>query len=212
MPDGRDTAVPRSTLTAITEPARCRDAALPCAPFRDFVLYEKDSIWRYARSTAAQLSVDSREVTASWPGKKDCVTWEDNPLPTVSRLLSEFPGDRWNPYGWVTFEFSHFLHGLTPPESALPLAGTRAFGLGIEHDRALSAELRSDPKEIYGHAISIRSSWLELGSVCTPASVRVDEPMELRFGGTVQHLGSVVSGQLAVGRKPLDPLAAVSPP
>jgi salicylate synthetase len=290
MPDDGDTAVPPSTLTAIMEPARCRDAALPCVPFRDFVLYEKDSIWHYAGGTAAQLSVDTREVTASWPGKKDRVAWEDNPLPTVSRLLSEFPGDRWNPHGWVTFEFTprpvptdvdraeycaaveaavadirdrllekvimsrrvpagrdfdmaaayqtgreantparSFLlcldgrqaAGFSPETvvevdgsgrvSTQPLAGTRAFGLGIEHDRALSAELRSDPKEIYEHATSMRSSWLELGSVCTPGSVRVDEPMELRFRDTVQHLGSVVSGQLAAGCTPLDALAAVFP-
>jgi len=92
-----------------------------------------------------------------------------------------------------------------------PLAGTRAYGRDPEDDRALSAELRSDPKEVYEHAISMRSSWLELGTVCAPRSVRVDEPMALRFRGTVQHLASVVSGQLAAGRTPLDALGAVFP-
>jgi salicylate synthase len=319
------------------------------APFRDFVLYEKGGVWHYAGGATAHLSVDSREVIASWPGKMNRVAWEDNPLPVVSRLLSQYPGDRWNAYGWAAFELSYFLHGLLPPESGLPLvrltiphteavisaagavvrsvsraaaaecmelmeaagdiagdargpvptdvgraeycaaveaaiadihdgrlekvivsrrvpvgrevnmaatyragreantparsfllrldgmeaagfspetvvevdpsghvstqplAGTRAFGLGHDDDRALSAELCSDPKEVYEHAISMRSSWLELGSVCTQGSVRVDEPMELRFRGTVQHLGSVVSGQLAAGRTPLDALAAVFP-
>jgi salicylate synthetase len=92
-----------------------------------------------------------------------------------------------------------------------PLAGTRAYGRNPDDDRALSAELRSDPKEVYEHAISMRSSWLELGTVCAPGSVRVDEPMGLRFRGTVQHLASVVSGQLAAGRTPLDALGAVFP-
>jgi salicylate synthase len=92
-----------------------------------------------------------------------------------------------------------------------PLAGTRAFGRGAETDRALSAELCADPKEVYEHAISMRSSWQELTSVCQPGSVHVDEPMALKFRGTVQHLGSLVSGRLAAGRSPLDALVAVFP-
>ena len=95
--------------------------------------------------------------------------------------------------------------------STQPLAGTRALGRGAETDRALGVELATDPKEVYEHAISMRSSWLELASVCVPGTVRVDEPMELRYRGTVQHLGSLVSGQLAAGRSPLDALAAVFP-
>src|SRR5205814_183518 len=66
-------------------------------------------------------------------------------------------------------------------------------------------------KEVYEHAISMRSSWVELASVCMRGSVHVDEPMALKFRGTVQHLGSLVSGRLAAGRSPLDALAAVFP-
>jgi hypothetical protein len=76
------------------------------APFRDFVLYEKGGVWHYAGGATAHLSVDSREVIASWPGKMNRVAWEDNPLPVVSRLLSQYPGDRWNAYGWAAFELS----------------------------------------------------------------------------------------------------------
>ena len=330
------------------------------SPFGDFVLYEKNGVWRYAGGTAAQIWVNPREIITSWPGKRNHVGWANNPLPALSRLLADYPGDRWNAYGWATFELSHYLHGRpagrpapkselaeselslvrliiphteavigadgavirslsrrtatecmelmeaaghdhgpvpaaaavpvrtgraeyadavqaaiadinggflekvilsrrvpvgrkinmaatyrtgraanTPARSFLlrlddmeaagfspetvvvigrdgrvttqPLAGTRAFGRGAETDRALSAELRTDPKEVYEHAISMRSSWLELASVCTRGSVRVDEPMALRFRGTVQHLGSLVSGQLASGRSPLDALAALFP-
>jgi salicylate synthase len=319
------------------------------APFRDFVLYEKEGIWHYAGGAAAQLWVNPREIIASWPGKRNRVAWEGNPLPGVSAVLSEYPGQRWNAYGWATFELAYYLWGLPAVESELalvrlviphteavigaggavirsldrriatecmelmeapgvdlapavepvsigvgrdwyldavraavadihagllekviisrrvpvgrdidvaatyrlgrkantparsfllrlddmeaagfspeivavtdgrgrvstqPLAGTRALGRGAETDRALGVELTTDPKEIYEHAISMRSSWMELASVCSPGTVRVDEPMELRFRGTVQHLGSLVSGQLAAGRSSLDALAAVFP-
>jgi salicylate synthase len=92
-----------------------------------------------------------------------------------------------------------------------PLAGTRAHGRGTGEDIRLTAELYSDPKEVYEHAISMRASWLELGTVCAPGTVRVDEPMAIRHRGSVQHLGSVVSGRLATGRTALDALAAVFP-
>jgi salicylate synthetase len=92
-----------------------------------------------------------------------------------------------------------------------PLAGTRARGATQEEDERLRAELRSDPKEIFEHAISLRSSWEDLSQVCAPRSVRVDEPMRIRQCGPVQHLGSVVSGRLAGGRTALDALGAVFP-
>lgn len=321
------------------------------APFRDFVLYENDGVWHYAGGTAGQLLVDSRTVSASWPGKEATAEWDDNPLPVIAAMLREFPAEQWNAFGWLTFELSYFLHGLrtlpapdsglplarmiiphtealidasgvvvrslsrssatsclelmeqpggltgtprqvpadtgraeyraavsaaiadiragslekvivsrrvplglpvdmaatyragreanTPARSFLlhlggfeaagfcpetvvevspdghvitqPLAGTRAFGRGADDDRALRAELVSDPKEVYEHAISMRTSWEELGLVCVPGSVHVDVPMDVKFRGTVQHLGSVVSGQLAPGRTSLDALAAVFP-
>jgi salicylate synthetase len=95
--------------------------------------------------------------------------------------------------------------------STQPLAGTRARGASQQEDERLRAELRTDPKEIFEHAISMRSSWEDLSEVCAPGSVRVDEPMRIRQCGPVQHLGSVVSGQLARGQTALNALGAVFP-
>ncbi|MDQ2810866.1 MAG: salicylate synthase [Actinomycetota bacterium] len=95
--------------------------------------------------------------------------------------------------------------------STQPLAGTRARGSSPEDEQRLEKELLTDPKEIYEHAISMRSSWSELSTVCVPGSVRVDEPMRIRHCGAVQHIGSVVSGQLARGQSALDALGAVFP-
>jgi salicylate synthase len=95
--------------------------------------------------------------------------------------------------------------------STQPLAGTRARNGSPEQIERLGTELLTDPKEVYEHAISMRSSWSELGTVCAPGSVRVDEPMMIRHRGAVQHIGSVVSGQLAPGRTALDAFGAVFP-
>ncbi len=95
--------------------------------------------------------------------------------------------------------------------STQPLAGTRSRGRNSHEEKLLEEELLTDPKEIYEHAISMRSSWSELSAVCEPGSVRVDEPMRIRHCGAVQHIGSVVSGQLAHGQSALDALGAVFP-
>ncbi|MBL7501841.1 salicylate synthase, partial [Frankia sp. CN7] len=95
--------------------------------------------------------------------------------------------------------------------SSQPLAGTRA----LTGDRALDAELRaellSDPKEIYEHAVSVQACQDELRPVCRPGSMVVDEFMSVLERGSVQHLASRVSGRLAAGRDCWDALAAVFP-
>ncbi|WP_020658828.1 salicylate synthase [Amycolatopsis benzoatilytica] len=92
-----------------------------------------------------------------------------------------------------------------------PLAGTRAFGRGTELDAAARRELESDPKEVFEHAVSVRTSQAELRRVCRPESVRVGDFMGVKERGSVQHLASTVCGDLAEGRTPWDALEAVFP-
>ncbi|WP_066163626.1 salicylate synthase [Gordonia hydrophobica] len=77
-----------------------------------------------------------------------------------------------------------------------PLAGTRAFGRGAEVDAAAKEELLADEKEIAEHAMSVRACFTEIESVALPGTTRVDEFMEVRERGSVQHLASTVSGRL----------------
>jgi anthranilate synthase component 1/salicylate synthetase len=92
-----------------------------------------------------------------------------------------------------------------------PLAGTRALtGERAEDDR-LRAELLSDPKEIYEHAISVKIACDELLEVCVPGTIDVEEFMTVKERGTVQHLASRVGGQLAEGRRAWDAFGAVFP-
>ncbi|GAA5061149.1 salicylate synthetase [Thermocatellispora tengchongensis] len=92
-----------------------------------------------------------------------------------------------------------------------PLAGTRAFGRGERADSATRHELETDPKEIFEHAVSVRASQDELYGVCSPDTVRVTGFMTVKERGSVQHLGSSVSGELAPGRTCWDALDALFP-
>lgn len=92
-----------------------------------------------------------------------------------------------------------------------PLAGTRALTEDPAQNKRLSTELLSDSKEVYEHAISVKTACDELQGVCAPNSVTVEEFMAIRERGTVQHLASRVSGQLAEGRRAWDAFGAAFP-
>ncbi|MBO2450703.1 salicylate synthase [Actinomadura barringtoniae] len=92
-----------------------------------------------------------------------------------------------------------------------PLAGTRSFGHGDEADAATRHELETDPKEIFEHAVSVRTSQDELNAVCDPGSVRVTGFMTVKERGSVQHLGSSVMGTLSEDRSAWDALAVLFP-
>ncbi|NUT94955.1 MAG: salicylate synthase [Saccharothrix sp.] len=92
-----------------------------------------------------------------------------------------------------------------------PLAGTRAFGRGAEVDAAARTELETNPKEVFEHAVSVRTAQEELRRICAPDSVRVGDFMGIKERGSVQHLASLVNGDLAPGRTAWDALEAVFP-
>lgn len=80
-----------------------------------------------------------------------------------------------------------------------PLAGTRARAGVPDEDGRLRSELLHDTKEIFEHSISVKVAYDELASLCEPGSVAVDAFMTVKERGSVQHLASSVSGQLAPG-------------
>lgn len=92
-----------------------------------------------------------------------------------------------------------------------PLAGTRALTADAAANGRRRAELLSCSKEIYEHAISVKVGNDELLTVCEPDSVRVRDLMTVQERGSVQHLASQVTGQLATGRDAWDAFAAVFP-
>ncbi|MEV8504814.1 salicylate synthase [Actinoplanes sp. NPDC051475] len=92
-----------------------------------------------------------------------------------------------------------------------PLAGTRAATGEPDVDKRLGSDLLRDPKEIYEHATSVKAAVDELGALCRPGSVAVQDFMAIKHRGSVQHLGSMVGGSLAPGRTSWDALATVFP-
>jgi salicylate synthetase len=92
-----------------------------------------------------------------------------------------------------------------------PLAGTRALGRGATHDLAARVELESDPKEIAEHAISVRSSLLEIREIAKPGSATVTDFMTVRERGSVQHLGSTVRARLDASKDRMDALETLFP-
>ncbi|MGJ5892622.1 salicylate synthase [Streptomyces sp. V2] len=92
-----------------------------------------------------------------------------------------------------------------------PLAGTRALTGSPGEDRRLREELLQDPKEVYEHAVSVRTSFDELEEICVPGSIRVSEYLTVKERGTAQHLASDLYGRLAPGRDCWAALAALFP-
>ncbi|OYY55839.1 MAG: hypothetical protein B7Y53_03065 [Halothiobacillus sp. 28-55-5] len=95
--------------------------------------------------------------------------------------------------------------------STRPIAGTRRRDANPERDEALRAELQAHPKERAEHVMMIDLERNDLGRVCQPGSVRVDEFMVLESFAHVHHLVSNVCGQLQAERSVFDLLAAVFP-
>jgi len=92
-----------------------------------------------------------------------------------------------------------------------PLAGTRALTGDSAKNERLRAELLSDPKEVYEHAISVKAACDELGGVCVPDSINVDEFMVIKERGSVQHIASRVTGRLAAGQRAWHAFGAAFP-
>ncbi len=92
-----------------------------------------------------------------------------------------------------------------------PIAGTRRRGASPAEDRRLIEDLRADEKERAEHVMLVDLGRNDLGRVCVPGSVRVDEFMEMELYSHVIHMVSSVSGTLDGGNDPTDALKAAFP-
>jgi len=92
-----------------------------------------------------------------------------------------------------------------------PIAGTRPRGKTEEEDKALEAELLSDPKERAEHIMLVDLGRNDVGRVAEYNTVRVDEQMVIERYSHVMHIVSNVSGKLAAGKTAFDALEASLP-
>jgi len=92
-----------------------------------------------------------------------------------------------------------------------PIAGTHPRGRDADSDRALSKRLLAHPKERAEHIMLIDLERNDLGRVCVPGSVEVNELMALETYAHVHHIVSNVRGLLRPGLTPVDVIRAVFP-
>jgi len=92
-----------------------------------------------------------------------------------------------------------------------PIAGTRPRSTQVAGDRALKEELLAHPKERAEHVMLIDLERNDLGRVCVPGSVKVDELMVSESYAHVHHIVSNVCGQLRAGVTPGEVIRAVFP-
>jgi anthranilate synthase component 1 len=91
-----------------------------------------------------------------------------------------------------------------------PIAGTRPRSPG-DDEQARIRELVGHPKERAEHVMLIDLERNDLGRVCTPGSVEVDELMTVESYAHVHHIVSNVRGRLRPDATPGDVLRAVFP-
>ena len=91
-----------------------------------------------------------------------------------------------------------------------PIAGTRPRVAG-DDDAARIRELVGHPKERAEHVMLIDLERNDLGRVCTPGSIEVDELMTVERYAHVHHIVSNVRGRLRADATPGDVLRAVFP-
>ncbi|TZF89643.1 aminodeoxychorismate synthase component I [Cognatilysobacter lacus] len=91
-----------------------------------------------------------------------------------------------------------------------PIAGTRPRTAG-DDDAGRIRELVGHPKERAEHVMLIDLERNDLGRVCTPGSVEVDELMSVESYAHVHHIVSNVRGRLREGVTPGDVIRAVFP-
>jgi anthranilate synthase component 1 len=92
-----------------------------------------------------------------------------------------------------------------------PIAGTYPRSDDQKIDSQLSAELLLHPKERAEHIMLVDLERNDLGRICQPGSIQVDDLMVLESYAHVHHIVSGVSGMLKEGVLPGEIISAVFP-
>ncbi len=92
-----------------------------------------------------------------------------------------------------------------------PIAGTRPRGRTAAEDEELERELLANEKERAEHIMLVDLHRNDIGRVCKPGSVEVDQLMVVERYSHVMHIVSNVRGELADGQDQFDLLRATFP-
>lgn len=92
-----------------------------------------------------------------------------------------------------------------------PIAGTRPRGRTDPEDRRLQQELMTDDKERAEHVMLVDLHRNDLGRVCVPGTVEVDDLMTVERYSHVMHIVSNIRGRLRPDKNQFDVLRAAFP-
>jgi len=92
-----------------------------------------------------------------------------------------------------------------------PIAGTRKRGKDEKEEKKLETDLINDEKEKAEHIMLVDLGRNDLGKVCIPGSVKVNELMKIEKYSHVMHLVSNIEGILKKGKSPVDLLSSTFP-
>ena len=92
-----------------------------------------------------------------------------------------------------------------------PIAGTHPRGQTAQEDEELSQAMLMHPKERAEHVMLIDLERNDLGRICQPGSIRVNEQMVLETYSHVHHIVSSISGKLRSNISVKDVIHAVFP-
>lgn len=92
-----------------------------------------------------------------------------------------------------------------------PIAGTHPRSASPEEDNKLRQALLAHPKERAEHIMLLDLERNDLGRICRPGSIKVEELMGVQTYAYVHHIESNVSGTLREGVTPAQILAALFP-
>ncbi|MBC8123239.1 MAG: anthranilate synthase component I [Gemmatimonadaceae bacterium] len=95
--------------------------------------------------------------------------------------------------------------------STRPIAGTRPRGTTLDHDATLAADLLASPKEKAEHIMLVDLERNDLGRVCRPGTVQVDQLLQIERYSHVMHLVSNITGELQPDLDAIDLIRAVFP-
>lgn len=92
-----------------------------------------------------------------------------------------------------------------------PIAGTRQITGNDNKDKKLADSLLQDEKELAEHTMLVDLGRNDIGRVCRPGTVRVEDLMKIRQFSHVQHIVTHVIGELDRSYDMFDALQAVFP-
>ncbi|MBS9404406.1 anthranilate synthase component I [Halomonas sp. TRM85114] len=150
------------------------------------------------------------------PSQRMSIPYKASPLDLYRALRSLNP----SPYMFFLNLDDHQVVGSSPEiltrledgeVTVRPIAGTRVRGQNEEEDRALEADLLSDPKEVAEHLMLIDLGRNDVGRISETGSVKVTDQMVVERYSHVMHIVSNVTGKLKPGLTAMDVLRATFP-